>query len=967
MTPSYSSGPAGPAGGRRAATFAGASVFLSRNLVAPEVFDAVHDALRLNGAEVLLCADPSRTGPLDFHVISSVSHEKFADLRAKGCNLLGPQCILSCAKERRFLPKQSYTCCLAMDGVKILCSGFEKAERVKIEELVTAMGGLLQSKSSLDVNFVIVKDVMAAKYKYAVNSLKKPVVSMNWLEQCWIEHRVVPHEPYRILPFAGLNICITKLNPVERKELEKIVVQNGGQYSACLTRKCTHLVANKPEGDKYVVARRWGNIHIVNPRWVEQSVARRACLDENSYLVCQSSSASSGLKTSLKEQHNPEISSASASFQPIPAASVDDSVSTSQYVPASFGDASKISNTDIVGAPDVQEAIEMQVDSHVAEDSDSENDDLYLSNCRISLVGFEEKEMLRLLMMIRNGGGSRHILLNEKLTHIILGAPSEDEKKEVRRLASWGVINVVKVTWLEDCNRAKREVKVAPTHVATELLLKEFSHVTMEKFADTRETKIAKSSCGIFHVPTVNDSHDKQLEKDMPSERKPARGKHENSTNKTRSAARSANSSHRNGVVNISKYGPKSQETSAVKYRSGRSNVFKGKTFGFSNSFSHDKRPEVVDWIREGGGIVVDHIQSTIVDYIIECHGRNSMPCDFSHSTVVSTQWIRSCFEEGYLQDVGSHPIFSPLRCRIPFPGFEKFRFCITLSQYGERERFLLKNLCYALGAKFTEKAFKGVTHLICKFASGDKYEVYSKRGTPTITAEWLYECVKQDTIIPFDHFQPKPLTSQDKEVDLCTVSQYSTQATRFNCSELLTDCQETTTSNPTHNSAGVASANEQTIAPAGSKRTLLSVSSKANDTCGNMGRTEKHLESGSVPDVADAIEVLSSKIQDVRSPKSIFEPDNSAAVQDQKDTHSFGISRSWLNMQPKQDNTGSKVQRLISSPAPSPAPTTYYPFSETQTESQIVGYEEDLTGRQKILDRVRSQSINVTPSTEIP
>jgi len=33
----------------------------------------------------------------------------------------------------------------------------------------------------------------------------------------------------------------------------------------------------------------------------------------------------------------------------------------------------------------------------------------------------------------------------------------------------------------------------------------------------------------------------------------------------------------------------------------------------------------------------------------------------------------------------------------------------------------------------------------------------------------------------------------------------------------------------------------------------------------------------------------------------------------------------------------------------------------------QIVGYEEDLTGRQKIIDRVRSQSINITPSNEIP
>lgn len=42
----------------------------------------------------------------------------------------GPQCVLSCAKERRVLPNQAYTCCLAMDGVNILASGFEKDEKV---------------------------------------------------------------------------------------------------------------------------------------------------------------------------------------------------------------------------------------------------------------------------------------------------------------------------------------------------------------------------------------------------------------------------------------------------------------------------------------------------------------------------------------------------------------------------------------------------------------------------------------------------------------------------------------------------------------------------------------------------------------------------------------------------------------------------------------------------------------------
>lgn len=58
----------------RKGTFSGANVFLSRSLVAPEVFDALHDALRLNGAQVFLCCDPSRSGPNDYHVISSPDH-----------------------------------------------------------------------------------------------------------------------------------------------------------------------------------------------------------------------------------------------------------------------------------------------------------------------------------------------------------------------------------------------------------------------------------------------------------------------------------------------------------------------------------------------------------------------------------------------------------------------------------------------------------------------------------------------------------------------------------------------------------------------------------------------------------------------------------------------------------------------------------------------------------------------------
>lgn len=40
--------------------------------------------------------------------------------------------MLSCAKEHRSLPKQGFTCCLAMDGIKVLASGFDMDEKVSI-------------------------------------------------------------------------------------------------------------------------------------------------------------------------------------------------------------------------------------------------------------------------------------------------------------------------------------------------------------------------------------------------------------------------------------------------------------------------------------------------------------------------------------------------------------------------------------------------------------------------------------------------------------------------------------------------------------------------------------------------------------------------------------------------------------------------------------------------------------------
>lgn len=45
------------------------------------------------------------------------------------------------------------------------------------------------------------------------------------------------------------------------------------------------------------------------------------------------------------------------------------------------------------------------------------------------------------------------------------------EKKEVRSIAALGVVYVVKTSWLEDCDRVKKQVPVLRRHIACDLFL----------------------------------------------------------------------------------------------------------------------------------------------------------------------------------------------------------------------------------------------------------------------------------------------------------------------------------------------------------------------------------------------------------------------------------------------------------------------------------------------------------------
>ncbi|KAH9691359.1 transcription coactivator [Citrus sinensis] len=974
--------------------FKGAKVYMSRNLVAPEIFDALLDALKLNGAEVELCCDPSRTGPNDFHVISSSDHEKFEDLRAKGCNLLGPQCVLSCAKENRALLKQGFTCCLAMDGVKVLASGFDVDEKVKIEKLVTAMGGVLQTKATLDVSFVIVKNVLAAKYKWALNILKKPIVTVNWLYQCWNEHRVVPQESYKVLPFSGLMICVTRIPADERKEMEKLIVQNGGKYSPELTKKCTHLICDisftlesvfyactgsriyflnfpyTPEGDKFKVAKRWGHIHIINRKWFDQSMARR---DQD----------------------------LEATF--------------SQSMPSMYMDAPVVSKDGAVEASTAQMRNESNFDVCVANDSQSEDNDLYLSDCRILLVGFEASEMRKLVNMVRRGGGSRYVSYNNGLTHIIVGTLSEADKREIRSLASLGIIQVVKSTWLEDCDRERREISILQRHVAYDLLLPKGllksawstkgAPLCTNNLNQGKESSVRHSLSSDEMLRSTNSGIGMPLSlEENREERAEIHMKRESSLEAT---AVPSQQNLLSALSDENKTQLRTKEDFRVQNLQNMklSTVFRGKIFFFSNSFPKDRRAEIVQWVNQGRGEVVNDDAKQNVHFTIECHGVIPKSADASETTY-----------DGCLLDVGSHILYSPLHCQTPLPGFERFRFCV--SQYEEKDRVLLRNLCFVLGAKFMEKLTKKVTRLLCKFSDGPKYEAACKWGIPSITSEWIYECVRQNEVVSLDHFSPKEVTTHDREAGLCTVSQFPMQSVQMSSADepsqfinplgglqssspqtMVHKIDDITRSDNLRDEANQTSAHNKRarISEDEDHDTLPGVHLKDPHRSTNYNGDSMSKDNGEVPhigsDVAAVIEDLveqTSKVQDLKSPESFFhltarcwartiqiltlsldyldsgqtEWSSKCCLEDlYEEMNDIGIEIDCGRDSAIGQTSFSFPRTLKKNDIQNPFNSKgvgsgiYEPFSETQTESQVVSYEEDLSGRQKIIDRAKSEA----------
>ncbi|KAG0589273.1 hypothetical protein KC19_1G008800 [Ceratodon purpureus] len=683
--------------------FQGLRVYLPRNYVPPERYSALQDALTHQGAEVFLNLNPHSKSNLDYHVLAD--ELKIKDMVEKGCRVVGPECVLRCAREFKRLPDREYTCCLALEGVSVLLTGFIGDEKKELEDLVTSMHGTLLQQTVPDVDFVVAKDVRATKYKWACDMVRKPILISSWLRQCAREHRQIPHDSYRMPPLAGLIICATGIMFEDRYLIQAAAEKNGAAYHSDLTRECSHLIARVPDGPKYVAAINWG-LKVVTQDWFWESVKHNMNLDETLFPVVLPTVPDTRIVVGAVKR---DVTTAHDQ-RPSPSPPSNNEVS-----------GSKEKEPDVSGGLD-------------AERRQSIGDAMYLSGCRIFLTGFSVVDMRKLVNLVLAGGGTRHMEMNDTITHVILGSSvPESGMKEIRQLAMWGAVYILEPGWLEECTRQRREVSIDRYRVPQNLLLQ-------SKDQGGRVAGVPQSGRGGLPDLELGASSAKangtltRLEDPTPE---------------------------RTGAFGLP--GP----TPLVN------KLFSGLFFGFTNDYPADQRAEVVRRVLEHGGVWEANASSA--EYVLAPHG--VLPVERTGSTMkyVSKYWISWCIEEGKLLDVQSHTLFRPLSCQIPLADFQGVKFCV--SQYSERDRRLLRKLCQVLRVKFTETLNSKVTHLLCKVQAGEKYENAERLGIPCVTADWLHACAAQNTAVPMDPFQPREPTAAEKEAEHTFMTQRPVRA----------------------------------------------------------------------------------------------------------------------------------------------------------------------------------------------
>ncbi|XP_068261378.1 DNA topoisomerase 2-binding protein 1 [Nyctibius grandis] len=678
----------------------------------------------------------------------------FNHLKKLGCRIVGPQVVLYCMQSQRCVPRAEYPVYnMTMADVTVSCTSLDKDVREEVHKYVQMMGGRVYRDLNVSVTHLIAGEVGSKKYLVAA-SLKKPILLPFWVKTLWdksqqsiMRYTDVDMEDYACPIFLGCTICVTGLSTADRKEVQRLTAEHGGQYTGQLKmNECTHLIVQEPKGQKYECAKKW-NVHCVSVQWFSDSIEKGFCQDETIYKIEAGSKLSNTPSTSTPTNH----------------ASKPDNHTLS--------DVSHISNINLSGVnetacssgmssrldplPDELENLDIS-SFHAPED--------LLDGCRIYLCGFSGRKLDKMRRLINCGGGVRFNQLNEDVTHVILGEKNDELKHFLDKIAHRP--HVVTAKWLLESFR-KGYLHPVEQYIPLNYQLLEnpiLEQPGMKSVLPKNNNLLKKEAVNII-------KHRKAAEDDFLSQYV--------NNDSTLDEVEKLTSSTFNDVTHLPVQGENQSsvcggslgESSAL----AEEGLFVRKRF-LLLGFGGEDESCIADIIKENAGKILPLQSRTVADYavvpLLGCTVKLTV------GDVVTNTWLITCVEQQLLLDPQSNPLFTPVPV---MEGVTPLQDCVlSFSQFTGAERDSLVYLAGLLGARVQEffvrkaNAKKGMfasTHLVVREPDGSKYEAAKKWNLPAVTAAWLLQSARTGKKADESKFLVENAEAKDKESSITQLS----------------------------------------------------------------------------------------------------------------------------------------------------------------------------------------------------
>ncbi|XP_017590020.1 PREDICTED: DNA topoisomerase 2-binding protein 1 isoform X2 [Corvus brachyrhynchos] len=650
----------------------------------------------------------------------------FSHLKKLGCRIVGPQVVLYCMQSQRCVPRAEYPVYnMTMADVTVSCTSLEKDVREEVHKYVQMMGGCIYRDLNMSVTHLIAGEVGSKKYLVAA-SLKKPVLLPSWVKTLWdksqqriMRYTDVNMEDYACPVFLGCTICVTGLSSSDRKEVQRLTAEHGGQYTGQLKmNECTHLIVQEPKGQKYECARKW-NVHCVSVQWFSDSIKKGFCQDETMYRIEAGSKLHNAPSTSTPTND------------------------TSKPHNHTLSDVSHISNINLSGVNETacSSAMSSRLDPLPDElenldiSSFQAPEDL-LDGCRIYLCGFSGRKLDKMRRLINCGGGVRFNQLNEDVTHVILGENNDELKHFLDKTAHRP--HIVTAKWLLE-SFGKGCLCPVEHYIPLNYQLLEnpiLEQPGMKSIFPKKNSLLKKDAVNMV-------KHQKAAEDDFLSQyvnNYPTLDEVEKLTSRTFSDVTNLTAQGENqpSVCN----GPLAESSALAE-----GGLFFRKRF-LLLGFDEEDESCIADIIKDNAGEVLPLQSRTIADYavvpLLGCTVKATV------GDVVTNTWLITCVEQQVLLDIRSNPLFTPV---LVMEGATPLEDCVlSFSQFIGAERDSLVYLAGVLGARVQEffvrkaSAKKGMfasTHLVVREPNGSKYEAAKKWNLPAVTVAWLLQSAR--------------------------------------------------------------------------------------------------------------------------------------------------------------------------------------------------------------------------------